>query len=198
MTRLARTLRTVAAIAEATPAHRVARDVLAAHGYPSGGGTGSRGGSVADPTALTALAGDHSDAARAHALHHATDQLLAALDGYCAAVRRMTPTPVRDQTPAGVGNCQACNVPCVGSSDTDRLRGGLCNRCHQAWHRYQASPIESRLQGDRQAWIRTRQSTEWDDSHIEATAARHRRNPLPTSSAIGTMADIHQRLGSDQ
>lgn len=186
MTRLARMLDTVAARSTTTDAYRIAADILNAHGYPTGSGGGTRGGSVADPTALAALAADDTVVADARRFVQVDAELVGVLARWCAAEAKLRPTVVRDATPAGVGNCQACNRPCVGSSESDRLRAGLCNACHQAWLRYQATMHDGMMPADRQTWMRARRLTHWDDSHIEAVAARHKREPEPVGSTVGT------------
>lgn len=200
--------------------HHAADAVLDGHGWPtSTTGTGRRSSEVARPTEAAACAalddGDASDVTAARILRDAEARLLQAGLDWLAASRRLTPTVIRDRHRPGVGSCEACDQTCEGATPADRLRSGLCPACWQGWLRWQdATPTLPRTwdapdsplrpgtlveAADRVCYVRARRRKldaqgKLDGATLDVTPVRDRREPV----AIGTMAHIHDRLGSPQ
>lgn len=221
MTRLAYTLETTARIVAASAADRVARDILAAHGYPTGGSSDGRvsGGGLSDPTATAACvdAGDRRDAAKAIRYLEAVEDAQRACSALCAAISDIAPRALRDDVRAGQGKCTACDTDCPGTS-THRLRSSLCPKCWQAWTRWQdhrgsgltradwsdpdsaLRPVTLQDAADLTAYRMARRAKldaqgKLDGLTVDVTPVRDRRDPI-VSQAIGTMAHIHGWLGS--
>ena len=145
--------------------------LLADRGWPTSTlGTGVAGSS--DDTSTERAALDPDRLAHLHArLTHRLRRIWAdAVDIQGTLAEALAHADDADPIPAGRGHCLACTRFCVGDGN-DRLRGGWCHACVEAWRRWLArQPVGMGQRSDFVRWRREQLGVVVDDHPQLATS----------------------------